>query len=169
MYEYDIDESNSLKEEITELLSLCERYDEENDGEYSYFDPAISEEDMINWERENNASIPESYKEWLRFTGKCRIAQNTAMFWDPSGFNSDFVEEDMVVIGELIGDGERVCFSKTTGEMMELFEGRSTVVEGFGEVLSRIIRMLDDQPILSKERYEEILKELQADREAGRI
>ena len=37
---------------------------------------------MINWEERNRAKIPESYKEWLRFSGKCRIAGNTATFWD---------------------------------------------------------------------------------------
>ena len=35
------------------ILSLCEKYDEENDGEYSYFNPSVSEEEMLSWEQDS--------------------------------------------------------------------------------------------------------------------
>mgnify|MGYP004669358749 FL=1 len=56
---------------------------------------------MINWEERNRTKILESYKEWLRFSGKCRIAGNTATFWGTNEFRSDHVPEGLVVIGEM--------------------------------------------------------------------
>ena len=46
--------------------------------------------------------VPESYKEWLGFSGKCRIAGNTATFWGPNEFHSEYVPEGLVAIGELM-------------------------------------------------------------------
>ena len=70
---------------------------------------------MMKWEKENGAKIPESYKEWLRFTGQCRIAQNTAIFWGPNKFHSEYVPDDLVVIGELIGEANECVFRKQKG------------------------------------------------------
>lgn len=157
MYARKIDKSNQLSKEIEKLLELCDKYDEENDGEYSFFDKPVSEEEMLKWEQDNGARIPESYKEWLRFTGRCRIAQNTASFWGPDKFHSEYVPDDLIVIGELIGDGERVCFSRTTADIVELFEGQNTRTETFGEIIKRISSILGDDGDLSDERCDEIL------------
>ena len=112
---------------------------------------------MLKWEKENGAQIPESYKEWLRFSGQCRIAQNTATFWGPDKFHSECVPDDLIVIGELIGDGERVCFSRTTADIVELFEDQNTKKETFGEIIKRISSILGDDGDLSDERCDEIL------------
>ena len=116
-----IPENNSLKAEIEELLKWCKEAEEEYGEDASYFNAPVSEEEMAEWEEENGVKIPESYKEWLRFTGKCRIVSNTATFWGPKEFHSEYVPEDLVVTGEMIGDGERVCFSKETGGVCEIF------------------------------------------------
>ena len=106
----NINENNSLKEEIEEISRLCEKAIEEYGENASFFEEPVSEEEMNDWEKNNNAKIPESYKEWLRFTRKCRIVGNTARFWGPSEFHSRFVPDDLIIIGEMIGDGEVVCF-----------------------------------------------------------
>ncbi len=95
---------------------------------------------MINWEERNRAKIPESYKEWLRFSGKCRIAGNTATFWGPNEFHSEYVPEGLVIIGEINGDGEVVCFSKNEGVFARVFEGKTTEINDFACVLKEIIK-----------------------------
>ncbi len=119
-----IPENNSLKTEIEEILKLCKESEAEYGEKASYFNEPVSEQEMTEWEEANSVKIPESYKEWLRFTGKCRIVSNTATFWGPKEFHSNFVPEDLVVIGEMVGDGEVVCFSKSSGEFVRFFEGK---------------------------------------------
>lgn len=162
----EVPENNSLKKEIKKLLELCKKDEKDHNGKKrNYFDEPIPEEEMINWEERNGAKIPESYKEWLRFSGKCRIAGNTATFWGPSEFHSDYVPKDLVVIGEIIGDGEMVCFSKNEGIFVRVFEGKTTELDDFAGVLKEIIKLLDDKPILSEERYLEILQKIKEKRD----
>ena len=71
----------------------------------------------------------------------------------------------MVVIGEIIGDGEMVCFSKNEGIFVRVFEGKTTELDDFAGVLKEIIKLLDDKPILSEERYLEILQKIKEKRD----
>ena len=124
---------------------------------------------MINWEERNRAKIPESYKEWLRFSGKCRIAGNIATFCGPNEFHSEYVPEGLVIIGEINGDGEVVCFSKKEGVFVRVFEGKTTEINDFACVLKEIIKLMDDKPILSQERYLEILQKIKEKRIGRKI
>lgn len=124
---------------------------------------------MINWEERNREKIPGSYKEWLRFSGKCRIAGNTATFWGPNEFHSEYVPEGLVIIGEINGDGEVVCFLKNEGVFVRVFEGKTTEINDFVCVLKEIIKLMDDKPILSQERYLEILQKIKEKRIGRKI
>lgn len=137
-------EHNMLKAEIKELLERCEKYDIDNEMTGgSFFAEPITEEKMLKWEAETGIEVPKTYKEWLRFTEKSRIAQNTAMFWGTDEFHSKYVPEDLIVIGEMVGDGEVVCFSKETGEFVSFFEGRiGKRYSDFRGVLNEVLRML---------------------------
>ena len=124
---------------------------------------------MINWEERNREKIPGSYKEWVRFSGKCRIAGNTATFWGPNEFHSEYVPEGLVIIGEINGDGEVVCFLKNEGVFVRVFEGKTTEINDFVCVLKEIIKLMDDKPILSQERYLEILQKIKEKRIGRKI
>lgn len=138
-----IPENNSLKKEIEELLDLCEKKEKEDELGRTYFNEPVSEEKMTRWEEENGVKIPESYKEWLRFTEKCMIDGTTANFWGPDEFNSNYVPEDLVVIGEMIGDGEMVCFSKESGEFVSFFEYRiNEMYKDFNDIMIQIMGLL---------------------------
>lgn len=140
-----IPENNSLKKEIKKLLELCEKNDEESGAEDSYFEEAIEEQKMTEWEATNGVVIPESYKEWLRFSRKCRIIRNTATFWGPDEFHSNYVPEGLVVIGEMVGDGTLVCFTKESKEFIEFFEGKiSSKYNDFNAVIKEVLRMIGD-------------------------
>ena len=144
-----IPENNSLKTEIEEILKLCKESEAEYGEKASYFNEPVSEQEMTEWEEANGVKIPESYKEWLRFTEKCRIVSNTATFWGPKEFHSNFVPEDLVVIGEMVGDGEVVCFSKSSGEFVRFFEGRENgIYKEFNSFLKVIMRTLSNESIL---------------------
>ena len=166
---YMIPENNGLKEEIRSLLEWCEKKDNEGELGKTFFEAPIEESKMTKWEEENGVKIPDSYKEWLRFTGKCRIDGTTASFWGPDEFHSDYVPENLVVIGEVVGDGEVVCFSKDTGEFVKLFESKRDRYKSFGEIIRFINKINDDSPILSNEEYLELLEKIKAKRSGNKL
>lgn len=160
MLKREIDINNSLSKEIKSLISWCEKKEKNGELGRTFFSDGIAEEKITKWEEENGVSIPESYKEWLRFSEECQIDGTTASFWGPDKFHSNFVPEDYVVIGEVIGDGEVVCFSKINGEFVNYFEGnKKNERKNFGELLAYIT---NDKPILSQSRLQEILAQIAA-------
>ena len=73
-----------------------------------------------------------------------------ASFFFPRLVN--IVPEDLVLIGNLIGDGEVLCFSKTTGKFIRYFEGQvNDEMDTFKEMLKEIIRMLKGDSGISDE------------------
>ena len=162
-----IPEDNELKELIQELLEFCDEKEEEGELGRTKFSDPVSEEEIENWEKENGVSIPESYKAWLRFTGDCEIDGTTASFFSPKKFRTEFVPDDFIIIGEEVGDGEVVCFSKETGEIFSYFEGKVDLEYGtFDVALKEVLRMLGKKrPKSKKESIErlrrgiEVLKE----------
>lgn len=136
------DQNNSLQKEIDELLEICERMGGIEISN-SQFEPPATEEEISSWELTNGITIPESYKEWLRFSNGSRVFGNTAQFYSIEGMilNEKYVPEDLVNIGHLIGDGELLCFSKTSGKFATIFEGKRKDFNNFRDILSRVIRM----------------------------
>lgn len=132
---------NSLTHEITELVGLCEELREEYT--FMFFEPA-SEEALADWESENGIKLPESYKDWLRFSNGAVIRDSLARFYSLHALEvKNELSDDLVVIGELIGDGERLCFSKCTGKIVRYNHGEEREYEDFKSFLTRmVIRML---------------------------
>ena len=134
-----VSESNSLKAVIEELLEWCEKKEKEGELGRTFFNEPIIESKMEKWEAENGVKIPESYKEWLRFSEKCQIDGTTATFWGSDEFNSEYVPDDLIVVGEIIGDGQVVCFSKAEGVFVEYYEGNiQNRMENFNEIIKKI-------------------------------
>lgn len=67
--------------------------------------------------------IPEDYKEWLRLTKTCQICSTIASLIFPQMNQPDFLPDVYVLIGYVVGDGEVLCFSKSTGRYITYFEG----------------------------------------------
>ena len=53
--------NNSLKEEIMEIVALCETLETEYGNDASCFDPPASENEIAEWERRHKTTIPKSY------------------------------------------------------------------------------------------------------------
>lgn len=165
--ELSIPENNELKDVIFELLEYCDV--KEADGELgrTKFSEPVIEEEITKWESENGISIPESYKQWLRFSGDCTIDGTVASFFSPKNFRTEYVPEDLVVIGEQIGDGEVVCFSKTNGDIVTFFEGEIRIHYGtFDDALKEIVRLMGKEEEESEEEELERLKGWKANLEA---
>lgn len=136
-----ISEKNSLKVVIEEIVSLCQQMEDEGRTEFL---PAATEKEIIEWEEQNKITIPESYKDWLRFSNGSIILGTLAYFYSLNEIKVDDKEYplDYVVIGEAIGDGVRICFSKSTGEIIWYDHGSERKYENFGKVLDKISFMM---------------------------
>ena len=137
--------NNSLTEEITQIVELSKKLEDE--GYYFDYDPPATEEELSSWEKENNIKIPESLKDWLSFSRYSNICSELAIIKGVNAFkiNCELVPDEMVIIGEVIGDGEFIGFSKETGEIMWEDHGEVTKLESFDIFLKdTLIRMLKD-------------------------
>lgn len=135
-----------MKDIFNEIVEFCKE-DMENYGERSsYFEEPATEEEILEWERITNIMMPESYKNWLRLTKKCQIDTTLAQFYFPQIEQPNYIPEDYVIIGNIIGDGEVVCFSKSTRKIIRYFEGRDNgEFDDFTEVIIDIKKMLKDE------------------------
>ena len=135
---------NSLTEEITQIAELSKKLEDE--GYYFEFLQPEDEEKIISWEKENSIIIPESVKDWLRFTRGAIIADDIARIGGINGFESvcDYVPDEMVIIGQIISDGQLIVFSKETGKIM--WETHADIIKfnSFASFLNEVvIRMLE--------------------------
>ena len=133
-----------LEEEIKTIVELCNALQDEYESRF--FEP-VDENVMRQWENENKIMMPELYKEWLRFSNGAVIRGVLAHFYGVEGFevNNPNYPEDCVMIGDLIGDGERLAFSKTTGKILRINHGRCREYNDFVSFLHRmVIRMIQD-------------------------
>ena len=156
--------NNSLSEEITEIVSLCEQLAPEYGEDASWFLPPTSEEEIVNWENENNVSIPESYKEWLRFSSESQLRNVLAHFYniEKIRLNSKGTRNDLVKIADLMGDGETLYFSKNSGKFVWDDHGNEEEVADFKLVLKEIIRLLRKKSSLSKSSQDLLLAMVKA-------
>ena len=115
---------DTLKDEFDEIVKLCEEKVEEYGERASYFMEPATEEEIMKWEEESNVKMPEDYKEWLKLTESCQICSTIATLIFPQIKQPDFLPDDYVLIGNVVGDGEVLCFSKSTGKYLTYFEGK---------------------------------------------
>ena len=158
--EIKVPENNTLKNVIEDIVELCiERIDKSN----SYFNDAASEEQIVNWEEEHSITIPESYKEWLRFSNGSLIDDPTAEFLgiERMVVKSKYIPEDLVIIGHLIGDGEILGFSKENGTFVRYFEGRENgVYRDFKDFLNAVIISIKGELSISMDEKKRMLEKL---------
>ncbi len=141
MSKYNIPENNSLKEEIEELLTLCEELQDESESD---FFNGIDEEKLDEWELMYKIELPDTYKDWLRFANGAIVLERLARLYCLEQINVDDNEcsNDNVIIGEVIGDGTRLCFSKTSGEFIWYDHGKQRKYKEFGDILRKLLMMI---------------------------
>lgn len=151
--------NNSLTKEIKRITELCESKINEYGEDSSWFESGLSEADIHNWESTNNISIPTLYKEWLLFSEESQIRNNLARFYKPDDFLSNInrIPNDLIIVGELMGDGELLCISKSDNKLVVV--DHDTIEDtDFREILKDIIHILDDECGLSIQMQELLMK-----------
>ncbi len=139
---------NSLEKKIKKIIELCDKALNDYGEDAFEFGMPMSLEEIHNWEKTNNITIPNSYIEWLCFTRRCKIEFDLASFFEPKDFvieneeKSYDVPDDCIVIGELGGAVISVCFSKDSGEIMVIEDDDIWRVDSFEEVLDWVIIQL---------------------------
>ena len=106
------------------------------------------------------------YKEWLLFSEKSQIRNNLARFYKPGDFlyNVNGIQNDLIIVGELMGDGELLCISKSDNKLVVVDHDNIEDAD-FREILKDIIRILEDKSGLSIQMQELLMKMLNQSKE----
>ncbi len=126
-----------ISEKYMEIKGLCDRLSE---NDRSFFDEPMKEEEISAWEEEKKVEIPVQYKEWLMKSRKCDILGTVASFYLPR--ESEFIPEGYMKIGDLMGDGEKLCISNDGKRLVSFDHGEEDEYEEFADVLDLIIEIL---------------------------
>ena len=111
----------------------------------STFSSPATEREIAEWGKQTGVQIPASFKDWLRFSKCSCIFGELACFYMPeTTLQSQFVPEGHVIIGDLIGDGEKLCFSLSTEKICRFNHGRMIEFNSFKSVLLWTIEMLNN-------------------------
>jgi len=145
--------NNSLKDELEEIVFLAktavnsEAYEEEL-LTFKFNKPA-TEDELAAFEKELNVEFDEEYKDFLRFSNGAILCFNAAEFYNMDTVISLAKQEkeegfpdDYIIIGEVIGDGEVVCFSKSKRNYISYFGGRETDYKNLPEFLDAAIKSI---------------------------
>ena len=135
MNEFIIDQTvKDFFDDIKNMCSLLAKYRK------STFAAAAKVEKINKWEEKNNIHLPSEYKSWLLLTGHARIMGGYFDLFFPETIKNT----DEVLLGSIIGDGEDLFLSKTTGQIYSEFEGDITEYDDFSDFLSYLLGVLEE-------------------------
>ena len=117
---YDKIKNNVLFNEIRRMCRLLSKYDK------SSFNSAANDDEMSRLEQTASFKIPEELKEIYRIADGFQILGRTAHIYSLSnvGCKLKDIPDEYVVFGEIVGDGEKLCFHENTGEIVTIHDGR---------------------------------------------
>ena len=145
--------NNNLKPQLEKILYIAkelEKSTKELRVKFSFNQPA-NDEELNLLENKLEIVLPAGYKEFLQFSNGAILCGNTARFYDVNqviGYNQLENNEGYIVIASIIGDGEVLQFSKTTGEFVFYFDGEEKIYDNFydafEEIISHVKRKAED-------------------------
>ncbi len=129
-----------IKDDYDDLLNMCSLISEYKKTE---FNAPASIEKIEAWEKDNNCELPYQYKSWLALTSEARVAGGYVEFsWPEIGRYEQ--DDDVIIIGSIMGDGENVLISRATGNVFSSFEDDDNEYEDFNDLLINIILYLEE-------------------------
>ena len=135
-----------LNRQIQELLHLVEELTSERKFE---FYPPVSETELQKLEQHLHVSLPEDYKNFLRFSNGAKLNHFTVDLFSVSEIISlsdtekaDWFPADYIMLADIIGDGEVLCFSAKTGKFIRYFDGEEEIFETFTDFLENMIQFI---------------------------
>lgn len=140
--------NNSLTKELIEIVDIAKKLEGVETFE---FDLPATEIEIKALEEHINCSLPEEYKELLRFSNGMTLNGSTAEFFSTVSI-ADFYDKEKVdnfpayyiVLANIIGDGEVLCLSRKTGKFIRYFDGEERFFDTFKEVLVKITDFIKD-------------------------
>lgn len=128
---------SEIKESFEDIQKMCRLLAGNRTSEFA---PPATEKQISDWEKTNNITIPPSYKDWLLCTGHAYIYGSYCELFFPEVYNNG----DFILIGDIIGDGECLYFTKNDTTIYRDFEGEITEYESFDEFLVHLEIDLED-------------------------
>lgn len=139
---------NSLTKEINEIVEIAKKL--EGITRFAFHAPATESEISV-LERIINYTLPEDYKDFLRFSNGMVLNNNTADFLNVDMIINDYRQEkvawfpaDYIEIADIIGDGEILCISNKIGKFIRYFDGEERFFDSFKEALRNIIEFIKE-------------------------
>lgn len=92
--------------------------------EYCEFNPPATEQEIETLERQYGLTLPDEYKELLRFSNGLKIGGYSCTIYGTKdfGMSDPMVTEPLYTVGELIGDGERIALDPRDGELYSCYD-----------------------------------------------
>lgn len=107
----------------------------------SVFEQGVSIEKLVDWEKDNDISMPDMYKSWLLLTSYARIMDGRIELFFPEISNSD--KED-VYIGSIGYGTDDLYFSKNTGAFYTIGDDKEEY-EDFLDFLTYVQVTMEDE------------------------
>ncbi len=109
-----------LFNEIMKMCRLLVNYDK------SYFNAPANAEEINRCQTAFNIQLPAELAQMYMISNGFQIIGNTAKIYclHEIGCKYPDVPTDYVVFGEMVGDGEKICFNEKTGEIAVIFNKR---------------------------------------------
>ena len=135
---FEIDDT--IKEQFDYYQNMCSLLSEFKE---SKFDPPAEIEKIEQWEKENDTTLPYQYKSWLALSEYSWILDGYVEFFLPQigSFDDD---NDVIVIGSVIGDGEEILISRESGKIFSFFDGETEEYNDFDDLLSCLSGYVED-------------------------
>ena len=144
---------NSLKDILKEIVYIAQNA--VSTGEYSLqcsFNPPASELDIVECEKIVNAKFTDDFKNFLKFSNGAELCFNSISFYSINEIISDYRQEkveefpsDYIVIADIIGDGEILCFDRKTNKYIRYFDGDEREFNSFLDFLIKFIPHIKDK------------------------
>ena len=122
----------AIVEQFEYYQNMCSLLSEFVDSTFS--SPATLEK-IEKWEKEKGVNLPHQYKSWLMLTESSRILGGSVEFRWPELGSFD-AADDVIIIGDVIGDGEELLISCESGKIFSFFEGEIEEYEDFDDLLT---------------------------------
>lgn len=135
---------NPLADILKELINICEKKAHEYNIENTIIEKPATWEEIEKWEQENGIKLPKSYKDFLLFANGVQFFSSSEQIFglDEIGRDDEYLEDDYISIGEIIGDGTMLCLSKTTQKAYVADHGEYNEKGDFEELLKYFLEFL---------------------------
>ena len=134
--------NNSLTSEIEEIVKIARAVDGEA---YFEFNEPATEAEIEETEKEFETQLPESYKDWVRFSNGSVIFNTRLSFFsihDLKRYQISKFPQDLIIIGQVVGDGEILCISKSTGKFIRCFDGEERSFDNLNQFFVPLLKSM---------------------------